>query len=30
MFMLKVLAHPLNKVVFENTFDKLVEKVWSY
>ena len=28
--MLKVLAHPLNKVVFEHTFDKLVKEVRRY
>jgi len=30
MLMLKVLTHPLNKVVFEYAFDELVEEVWSY
>jgi len=30
MLMLKVLAHPLNKVVLENTFDELVEEVRCY
>jgi len=30
MLMLKVLAHPLNKVVFEYTFDELVEEVRGY
>lgn len=30
MLMLKVLAHPLNKVVFEYAFDELVEEVRSY
>lgn len=28
--MLKVLAHPLDKVVFEHAFDELVEEVRSY
>lgn len=30
MFVLKVLANPLNKVVFEYTFDELVEEVRGY
>jgi hypothetical protein len=30
MLMLKVLAHPLDEVVFEYTFDELVEEVRSY
>ena len=30
MLLPKVLAHPLNEVVFEYTFDELVEEVWSY
>lgn len=28
--MLKVLTHPINEVIFENTLDKLVEEVRSY
>ena len=30
MFMHKVLAHPINKVILENTLDKLVEEVRGY
>ena len=30
MFMHKVLAHPINEVILEYTFDKLVEEVRSY
>ena len=30
MLMPKVLAHPLDKVVFEYAFDELVEEVRSY
>jgi hypothetical protein len=28
--MLEILAHPINKVIFEYTLDKLVEEVRSY
>jgi hypothetical protein len=28
--MLKILTHPINKVIFEYTLDKLVEEVWGY
>jgi len=29
MFMFKVLAHPLNEVVFKHPLDELVEQIWS-
>ena len=30
MFMLKILAYPINKVIFKYTLDELVQEIWSY
>jgi len=30
MFVFKILTHPINKMILEHSFDKLVEDVWRY
>jgi hypothetical protein len=30
VFELEVIAHPFDKVIFEDSLDELVEKIWSY
>ena len=30
MFVFKILAYPINKMIFEHSFNELVENIWGY